>query len=775
MWHYRCCPITRVFLGVAAASFTIGGCAPPSELDVGSSPAVVQVGGGTGTASCTVTLSKDDPSPMYVGKPYAFRAAISPACGAAPVVHFSTSLLNGAGAAAGYAMLRDYAKVNAAQTPIQRRDYVSWTPMVEGSYAVRVRVKDSYAASEDLVVVDSAVQTVSPRATDAATVTETNHPLVRLFSTPDCVKGTVRAQFAECLDATDPECVSRGPTQTTNELACGTGKTRNFFLAGMHGPGSAYVVRARIKGGYGEGHKGDEGEGDDEESNGKPRRHEKFDKSWHRFALTAPIPSTIRFVNTCVGDACGNAELRSHTTPPNQLSDRSANIAWDGYNRAVWAMDNNTASPVAKDLDNRLMWYWYPVGGAPELKDFNPMRPLHGGNFIVMARDANAPPPTVNADWTIVRESNLAGDLAWETNVDILNARVKALDPAFSDIEGIHHDVLPLEGGAKLAILVRTKRLGVAPGPSCPDYLLNPDGSAVKYNWIGDGIVVVDREGVVLWKVDLMDRFPVDSRCFPAKFHSGAGRPYAVCASPGTGECVRPGYKDYSHGNAITEYGDDLLASLRFQNWIVKLDYKRGTGNGSIGWKLGADGDFCTGDCGANCEPTDGGTCTKGAHPNWFSHQHFPQLVHERENRLVLFDNRNNSCLERHDLAANANFYPCYLDGIRSRGQDWSLQFQDGIPSRANPELNVELPFFSSALGAAQRLKRGNYSFGTGSLQLQAAPVPQLSSSTEVAVDDQGRPQVAYTYASEPPEGVSSGKPSQVYRSFRLQTMYDRP
>ena len=72
-------------------------------------------------------------------------------------------------------------------------------------------------------------------------------------------------------------------------------------------------------------------------------------------------------------------------------------------------------------------------------------------------------------------------------------------------------------------------------------------------------------------------------------------------------------------------------------------------------------------------------------------------------------------------------------------------------------------------------MKRGNYSFDTGLLQLQAAPVPQLSSSTEVALDDQGRPQVAYTYASEPPEGVSSGKPTLVYRSFRLGTMYERP
>jgi hypothetical protein len=733
-------PLTAVSIAALAASVALGGCAASSAPPDG------------GTGSCSVMLSKDDLSPMYVGRPYVFRATLSPECGAAPVVHFSTGLLNDAGAVAGYAMLRDYTTINAAHTPIQRRDYVSWTPMVEGSHRVRVRLKDSFSASEDRVVVDSDVQTVSPRATDTPTLTETNHPLVRLFSTPDCVSGTVSAEFAECLDATDMECVSRGPIQTTSELACGTGRTRNFFLAGMNGPGSAYVVRAQINGG----------------------NDPSLDESWHRFALTTPIPSTIRFLKTCVGDACSNAELKSHTTPPSGLSDRSTNIAWDAYNQLAFIENKNTASPVAKDVDGRLVWYWYPGASAPELADFIPVRPLQGGNFIVLASDANAPGPTVNADSTILRESNLAGDLAWETNVNILNARVKALDPGFSDIIGIHHDVLPLEGGSKLAILVRTIRLKIAPSASCPEYFLNPDGSALQYNWIGDGLVVVDREGAVLWKVDLMDRLPVDSRCFPGKFLSGGSRSYAVCSSPGGGECPVPGAKDYSHGNAIAEYGDDLLVSLRYQNWIVKLDYKSGTGNGNIGWKLGADGDFCTGDCEANCEPIGGGTCTRGAHPNWFSYQHFPRIVEDTENRLVLFDNSNKSCFERTDLE-DYDLYACYLDGVRSRGQDWSLEFQDGMPGRASLELNVELPFFSYALGSAQRLRSGNYSFGTGFLQLDPRGDSVYSSSTEVALDDQGRAQVAYTYASEPPEGVRSGNSSLVYRSFRLRTMYDGP
>ncbi len=766
---------TTASLAAVAAVALLGGCSASSGPEEQSSLDAVQVGAGTGTGGCTVTLSSDDPSPLYVGKPSVFRAVLSPACGPTPVAHFSTSLLDDAGNAMGYRMLRDFSKVDPAHPDIQQRNYVSWTPMIEGAHRVRVRVKDSYSARDDLVIVDSGVQVVSPRATLRATVTETKHPLVWLFSTPDCPKGTVRAEFAECLDPSDPQCALRGPAQTTPELRCGTGKTRNFFLAGLHGPGSAYVVRAQLGREGDEDRWSDESDRDDEDGNGKPRRSHRFDRSWHRFALTAPIPSTIRFLNTCVGDACGNAVLKSHTTPPSELADRSAGIAWDGYNRLVWAMNNNTASPVAKDLDNRLLWYWHPSSSAPELKDLTPIRPLEGGNFLALARDANAPAPAVNADWTIVRESNLAGDLAWETNVNILNARLKALDPAFSDIEGIHHEVVPLEKGAKLAILVRTKRLGAAPNASCPDYALNPDGSAVRFNWIGDGVIVVDREGTVLWKVDLMERFPVDGRCFPARFHSGAPRPYAVCGSPGSGECPRPGFKDYSHGNAIAEYGDDLLASLRYQNWIVKLDYGRGTGDGSIVWKLGADGDFCTGECRANCEPASGGTCTRGPHPSWFSHQHSPQFRDGRVDRLVLLDNRNNSCLERHDLAATENVYQCYLDGVRSRGQDWSLHFQDGVPGRANPELNMELPFFSYALGSAQRMKRGSYNFGTGFLLLQPAPVPQLSASTEVALDDQDIPQVVYGYASEPPEGVSSGKPSLVYRSFRLRTMYDRP
>ena len=36
----------------------------------------------------------------------------------------------------------------------------------------------------------------------------------------------------------------------------------------------------------------------------------------------------------------------------------------------------------------------------------------------------------------------------------------------------------------------------------------------------------------------------------------------------------------------------DLVVSLRTQDWVIKINYASGTGNGRVVWKLGAGGNF---------------------------------------------------------------------------------------------------------------------------------------------------------------------------------------
>ena len=51
---------------------------------------------------------------------------------------------------------------------------------------------------------------------------------------------------------------------------------------------------------------------------------------------------------------------------------------------------------------------------------------------------------------------------------------------------------------------------------------------------------------------------------------------------------------DWLHANSVSwsPEDDDLVVSLRTQDWAIKIDYANGTGNGHIVWKLGPGGNF---------------------------------------------------------------------------------------------------------------------------------------------------------------------------------------
>src|SRR5262249_8552205 len=124
----------------------------------------------------------------------------------------------------------------------------------------------------------------------------------------------------------------------------------------------------------------------------------------------------------------------------------------------------------------------------------------------------------------------------------------------------------------------------------------------------------------------------------------------------------------------------NLTISFRNQDWVVKIDYKSGAGDGHVVWRLGQGGDF-------KVDSTD---------PNpWFSHQHNAHYLDD--STLILFDNGDT----RRASDPNAD----------SRGQVWTLDEQT---MTATQVLNADLGNYSDALGAAQRLSNGNYAFTSG-------------------------------------------------------------
>ena len=182
---------------------------------------------------------------------------------------------------------------------------------------------------------------------------------------------------------------------------------------------------------------------------------------------------------------------------------------------------------------------------------------------------------------------------------------------------------------------------------------------------------------------------------------------------------------DWLHGNSAQYQPSDgsLLISLRDQDWVIKIDYNNGQGTGDILWRLGAGGDF-------SINSTD-------PYP-WFSGQHDVEFQYGGQQILSLFDDGNTRVLS----------YP----GQPSRGQVLNV---DQTNMQVSLNLNAYLDSYSPALGTAQLLSNGDYSFEPGFLN---PGVHSYEQSIEVTPSTS----VVYEFQGDNP----------AYRSWRMPSLY---
>ena len=196
----------------------------------------------------------------------------------------------------------------------------------------------------------------------------------------------------------------------------------------------------------------------------------------------------------------------------------------------------------------------------------------------------------------------------------------------------------------------------------------------------------------------------------------------------GAGQCVLLNgtqAHDWTHGNSVALAPDgNIIYSARHQDFVYKIAYQNGAGDGHIIWKLGKGGDFTY-------------VGTNDSYP-WFSHQH--DAEYEDATTLSVFDNGNT----RITLLGTANA------GGNSRGQALHL---DEANRTVSFILNQNLGGFSFALGSATRLLNGNYVYGNGWISANANTQNSewTSSGTEVS-------------------NIHSS--SVNYRTFRLRDLY---
>src|SRR5262249_5953155 len=193
---------------------------------------------------------------------------------------------------------------------------------------------------------------------------------------------------------------------------------------------------------------------------------------------------------------------------------------------------------------------------------------------------------------------------------------------------------------------------------------------------VGMTIVVLDKDFQVAWAWDAFDHLDVNRGPILGEDLQPGGADQLTASPP-----VLPAV-DWVHINAVSWSPADgnLVLSMRNQDWVIKIDYENGQGDGHVIWRLGQDGDFAV-------NSTDPSL--------WFSHQHNAHYIDDAT--LILFDNGNTR--RASDPTAD------------SRGQVWKLDEQT---MTATLVVNVDLGNYSFAAGAAQRLSNGNYVLSSG-------------------------------------------------------------
>lgn len=303
-------------------------------------------------------------------------------------------------------------------------------------------------------------------------------------------------------------------------------------------------------------------------------------------------------------------------------------------------------STVATDLEGNVIWY-YDLESADTCF---PIKPLPNGHMLVTAF------PFQGSALYEIREIDLAGNIINRLSITDINRAISAV--ASFQVSSLHHDFAILPNGHLILIAQYVQVINNVPGI--------PPGTAMS----GDALIDWDPKYGPAWTWSAFDHLDLT--------HA----PY--------------GFADWTHANAIVYSPDDgnLLLSMRNQNWIIKIDYHNGTGNGSVLWRLGPDGDFTLPGQEAPIE--------------WNYGQHYPTIVSPNSAgvfSLMFFNNGNNRLMDsNNDVCGIPGVGPCYssvpIFQIDEFAKTATVLSEDDL-----------LPSYSICCGDSLILPNGNHEF----------------------------------------------------------------
>jgi len=312
-----------------------------------------------------------------------------------------------------------------------------------------------------------------------------------------------------------------------------------------------------------------------------------------------------------------------------------------------------------------------------------------------------------------VDEINLAGTVLNSITEASANSQLAALGQ--QPIIDFNHEAMRLPNGYT-AVIAHNEAL----------YTNAQGGTTQKpVDIMGDEILVLDTNWNVVWTWNAFDWLPVSRTAI-------LGETCHPCAQTQTGACcpitLASQANDWLHGNSLAYDSTDgsLVMSLRSQDWVIKIAYQNGTGDGHLIWTLGNEGDFTM-------------LNTPNIPSPWFSHQHDVEIqATDNPKLLTLFDNGNT----RRSTDPTAD----------SRGQVLAI---NELALTVDIHTNVDFAFYSSGYGTSQVLDNGNYWWQAGAAGGQNTADPTRS----------------FEYFPSGFTGITAyaiGFADTAYRSFRL-------
>jgi len=371
----------------------------------------------------------------------------------------------------------------------------------------------------------------------------------------------------------------------------------------------------------------------------------------------------------------------------------------------------NPLSGVAvTDLSGNILWtYQDPSDGSVEY--IQGVKMLQNGDFLMDLGVSSSVPlqtPISSNAFLEIREVNLAGDTLREISIDDLNSELATAtcNECNVTLQTFHHDITPLTNGHWLVLANTIMNLSSTTTPP----LTNASPTAV----LGDVIVDLDQNLRPVWAWNEFNH--LDPNRHPWNF------------------------PDWTHTNAIVYSPDDgnLVVSIRHQNWVIKVDYQNGTGNGNVLWRLGEGGDFTLA---GGTDPTD-----------WQYAQHGPAFFSPNTSgvfSLGLMDNGDDRVFPSNVTCGAAGAPPCLYSTIPvfqidETGKSATLTFHQILPAAQ----------YSSWGGNTEQLANGNVEYDLCGVGLN---------SYVNEVTQEATPQTVWSMTSN---GVN------LYRAFRIPSFY---